>query len=62
MFCDWLYTGTTLIRRLESMISVFGNDLAGYREHQIAPMFKDAPANGHLPDGWCSGTASKESK
>ena len=29
-----------------------GCGLAGYTEAQIAPMFKDAPANCNLPDGW----------
>jgi len=29
-----------------------GCGLAGYRDEQIAPLFRDAPANCDLPDGW----------
>ena len=29
-----------------------GCGLAGYREDQIKPMFKDAPSNCILPEGW----------
>ena len=33
-------------------VTRIGCGLAGYKDQQIAPMFKDAPANCHLPDGW----------
>lgn len=29
-----------------------GCGLAGYRDHQIAPMFASAPDNCELPEGW----------
>jgi hypothetical protein len=29
-----------------------GCGLAGYQEHQIAPMFRHAPDNVNLPEGW----------
>jgi hypothetical protein len=29
-----------------------GCGLAGYKEHQIAPMFRRAPENCNLPEGW----------
>lgn len=37
---------------LEFQVTKIGCGLAGYREHEISPMFKDAPMNCHLPDGW----------
>ena len=33
-------------------VTRIGCGLAGYSETQIAPMFKDAPMNCILPDGW----------
>ena len=37
---------------LEFEVTKIGCGLAGYREEQIAPFFKDAPSNCHLPEGW----------
>ncbi len=34
-----------------------GCGLAGYKEHEIAPMFMSAPSNVNLPDGWRCGDA-----
>ena len=31
---------------------VFGSNLAGYTDNQIAPMFKNAPSNCELPLLW----------
>lgn len=39
---------------LEFEVTKIGCGLAGYKEHQIAPMFKNAPDNCHLPDFWRS--------
>jgi hypothetical protein len=39
---------------LEFQVTKIGGGLAGYREHEISPMFKDAPMNCHLPDWWRS--------
>lgn len=33
-------------------ITRIGCGLAGYKDSQIAPMFKDAPINCKLPEGW----------
>ena len=33
-------------------VTRIGCGLAGYTDHQIAPMFKDAPTNCNLPEGW----------
>lgn len=33
-------------------VTRIGCGLAGYRDADIAPMFKDAPENCVLPDGW----------
>ncbi len=33
-------------------VTRIGCGLAGYTPEQIAPMFKDAPSNCNLPDGW----------
>lgn len=33
-------------------VTPIGTGLAGYQHHQIAPMFKDAPANCVLPTQW----------
>jgi hypothetical protein len=33
-------------------ITRIGCGLAGYKDHQIAPMFKDAPPNCKLPKEW----------
>ena len=37
---------------LEFEVTRIGCGLAGYTDSQIAPMFKDAPSNCMLPDGW----------
>lgn len=37
---------------LEFQVTKIGCGLAGYQERDIAPMFKDAPLNCQLPDGW----------
>jgi hypothetical protein len=34
------------------VVTRVGCGLAGYTDAQIAPMFKDAPANCQLPEGW----------
>ena len=33
-------------------VTKVGCGLAGYREREIAPMFKEAPYNCNLPEGW----------
>ena len=33
-------------------VTRIGCGLAGYQDHQIAPMFKGAPTNCNLPEGW----------
>lgn len=33
-------------------VTRIGCGLAGYKDSDIAPMFKDAPENCKLPDGW----------
>lgn len=33
-------------------VTRIGCGLAGYQDHQIAPMFKGAPLNCNLPEGW----------
>ena len=33
-------------------VTRIGCGLAGYTDHQIAPMFKNAPMNCQLPEGW----------
>ena len=37
---------------LDFLVTRIGCGLAGYEDHQIAPMFADAPDNCRLPDGW----------
>lgn len=37
---------------LEFEVTRIGCGLAGYKDEQIAPMFKTAPLNCHLPEGW----------
>lgn len=34
------------------LVTRIGCGLAGYRDHHIAPMFRDAPLNCQLPEGW----------
>ena len=34
------------------LVTRIGCGLAGYQDHQIAPMFRDAPENCKLPEGW----------
>ena len=36
----------------EFNVTRIGCGFAGYKDEQIAPMFKDAPPNCKLPDGW----------
>lgn len=37
---------------LEFEVTKVGCGLAGYKETDIAPMFKEAPGNCRLPEGW----------
>lgn len=37
---------------LEFQVTKIGCGLAGYQEHEISPMFKEAPMNCHLPEWW----------
>jgi hypothetical protein len=37
---------------LQFNVTRIGCGLAGYKDDQIAPLFKDAPSNCHLPEGW----------
>lgn len=37
---------------LDFQVTRIGCGLAGYTDADIAPMFKDAPANCQLPEGW----------
>ena len=37
---------------LEFNVTRVGCGLAGYADEEIRPMFKDAPANCRLPEGW----------
>lgn len=37
---------------LKFEVTKIGCGLAGYQEHQIKPMFANAPANCFLPEGW----------
>ena len=39
---------------LDFQVTKIGCGLAGYTEVEIAPMFKGAPTNCFLPDGWRS--------
>lgn len=39
-------------QELEFEVTKIGCGLAGYSEHDIKPMFLDAPINCHLPDWW----------
>lgn len=36
----------------EFQVTRIGCGLAGYGDQDIAPLFKDAPQNCHLPEGW----------
>lgn len=38
--------------KLTFQVTAIGTGLAGYKHSDIAPMFKDAPANCILPAGW----------
>lgn len=38
--------------QLEFFVSRIGCGFAGYTNDDISPLFKDAPANCELPDGW----------
>jgi len=33
-------------------VSRVGCGLAGYKDHDISPMFRKSPVHVHLPDGW----------
>jgi len=37
---------------LTYQVTRIGCGLAGYQDHQIGPMFADAPSNCELPPGW----------
>ena len=37
---------------LSFYVSAVGCGFAGFKEEEIAPLFKDAPPNCDLPDGW----------
>lgn len=37
---------------LEFYVTRIGCGLAGYKDSDISPMFKDAPKNCYLPEGW----------
>ena len=37
---------------LQFNVTRIGCGLAGYKDEQIAPFFKDAPLNCYLPIGW----------
>ena len=39
-------------QELKFEVTKIGCGLAGYKEHEIAPMFKDAPGNCYLPNNW----------
>lgn len=39
-------------RELQFFVTRIGCGLAGFTDDDIAPMFKDAPPNCELPDGW----------
>lgn len=38
--------------KLHFEVTKIGCGLAGYKEHEIVPMFKDAPSNCYLPNNW----------
>lgn len=40
------------VPHMEFEVTRIGCGLAGYKDADIAPMFKDAPANCELPEGW----------
>lgn len=40
---------------LEFQVTAIGTGLAGYRDCDIAPMFRDAPNNCEMPEGWNKG-------
>jgi hypothetical protein len=42
----------TLNPGLQFQVTRIGCGLAGYTDEQIAPMFRGAPENCELPDGW----------
>jgi hypothetical protein len=39
---------------LQFMVTRIGCGLAGYQENQISPLFREAPDNCELPEGWRS--------
>ena len=41
-----------LMPNLRFLVTPIGTGICGYTHEQIAPMFKDAPANCILPDEW----------
>lgn len=53
---DWYVQGfveyATKNPDLEFEVTRIGCGLAGYTDKDIAPMFKGAPNNCHLPEGW----------
>lgn len=48
LFIEW----ARLQPELQFQVTRIGCGLAGYTDKDIAPMFKDAPQNCHLPEGW----------
>lgn len=48
-----------MMPELTFKVTAIGCGLAGYKPEQIAPMFKDAPANCELPDEFKAVLASK---
>lgn len=40
------------VPHMEFQVTRIGCGLAGYKDEDIAPMFKNAPANCELPEGW----------
>ena len=42
-------------KHVEFLVTKIGCGLSGYKPNEIAPLFKDAPNNCNLPEGWCGG-------
>lgn len=52
MYVDRFIVYARWKKELKFEVVKIGCGLAGYKEHQIAPMFADAPKNVTLPEGW----------
>ena len=48
--------------KLRFSVTKVGCGLAGYKEHDIAPMFECAPHNCDLPEGWRKSAESAEER